>query len=355
MDFDEVMLDEGCSDLIFSAEQLMEWVRWLRDHRGVTYRELEKATGVTDSEIHHALAARQEIRLSSFVKVCAELGVPPGWVIDVSIQSNAGLFYQRIRAETAFADLLKEANIDGPPVDESAGRFLASGAVLAAILLRVSKPVARVQVVGYPSEDIRQRFHSFAARLQDAGSSIDRHAALKALQRTPVQEMDRFDLVSRSTLVELRDNWKQSPEVRRQRTFAWIPQVLNYADAGAYWDLTDEKGENRVLTQFNVSVNLSPMKTEMPGLLGRLRKATEARGRKSELAAWLGVPLPTLSVWLSGKQEPGGEATLRLLQWVRAEEAKPKGAGSAVTPPAPKTQHGKQLNELKKKSGPRKR
>jgi transcriptional regulator with XRE-family HTH domain len=58
----------------------------------------------------------------------------------------------------------------------------------------------------------------------------------------------------------------------------------------------------------------------LPKLIQRLKRATEARGSKSELAQWLGVHRQSITDWLSGKQEPGGEITLKLLHWVEQQE-----------------------------------
>ena len=60
----------------------------------------------------------------------------------------------------------------------------------------------------------------------------------------------------------------------------------------------------------------------IPKLIERLIKATKERGKKAELARWLGVPMPRITEWLSGKREPGGETTLRLLLWVEQQERK---------------------------------
>jgi transcriptional regulator with XRE-family HTH domain len=45
------------------------------------------------------------------------------------------------------------------------------------------------------------------------------------------------------------------------------------------------------------------------------RKASKP-GAKAELAKELDVAPARISEWLSGKKEPGGEYTLRLLNWV---------------------------------------
>ena|ERR1044071_2689736 len=76
------------------------------------------------------------------------------------------------------------------------------------------------------------------------------------------------------------------------------------------------------LPNISESVNHLDVKAQLPNLLERLRKATAARGTKSALAKYLKVPLASVSQWLSGEREPGGETTLRLLQWVEQQEAK---------------------------------
>lgn len=72
----------------------------------------------------------------------------------------------------------------------------------------------------------------------------------------------------------------------------------------------------------NVSdyVNLASVKPQMPNFLDRLKKMTAERGKKTALAKFLGVPLASVSQWLSGDREPGGERTLRMLRWVEQQE-----------------------------------
>ncbi len=66
------------------------------------------------------------------------------------------------------------------------------------------------------------------------------------------------------------------------------------------------------------------MKSPMANLLERLNKATSRPGAKSELAKKFGVPLSNVSQWLSGKREPGGGTTLKLLNWVEQQERQQK-------------------------------
>ncbi len=87
------------------------------------------------------------------------------------------------------------------------------------------------------------------------------------------------------------------------------------------------------------SLTSGGVKSELPKLIARLRAATSERGRKSLLAAALGVHRQCVTDWLSGKQMPNGETTLRLLAWVTAEEAKQQQSpASGDTPAEPKAQ-----------------
>ncbi len=68
------------------------------------------------------------------------------------------------------------------------------------------------------------------------------------------------------------------------------------------------------------------VKPRLPSLLERLNRATQETGKMSALANFLTratggkVPLASVSRWLSGKREPGGEITLLLQKWVEEQE-----------------------------------
>jgi transcriptional regulator with XRE-family HTH domain len=83
-------------------------------------------------------------------------------------------------------------------------------------------------------------------------------------------------------------------------------------------------------------------------LLRRLRDVVEERGKKAELARFLGVPMPRVSEWLSGERYPRAEITLALLEWVQAEEKAQQKKGSdhvAARPEPNKAQKRKRQNE----------
>ena len=65
------------------------------------------------------------------------------------------------------------------------------------------------------------------------------------------------------------------------------------------------------------------VKPQMPALIKDVRAATQTPGSKTALAEAIGVPLATLSQWLSGKTKrmPDGEHALRLRYWVQEHSA----------------------------------
>lgn len=76
----------------------------------------------------------------------------------------------------------------------------------------------------------------------------------------------------------------------------------------------------RPLTEVTELGKCQSVKLNMENLLARLNRATSQTGMKSKLAKHMGVPLSNVSQWLSGKREPGGEITLKLLNWVEQQE-----------------------------------
>lgn len=66
-----------------------------------------------------------------------------------------------------------------------------------------------------------------------------------------------------------------------------------------------------------------------PPLRGDLLAFCKAkRGREADLVRYLGVPQPTISAWLHGRQEPGAEAALQLREWLLDENRKQAVGGS---------------------------
>lgn len=104
----------------------------------------------------------------------------------------------------------------------------------------------------------------------------------------------------------------KQPEGVQKKIYQQLNAVLDQLLPGG--------GINTRLTIKADSLTNTSVQPILPKLIQRLKRATEARGSKSELAKWLGVHRQSVTDWLSGKQKPGGEITLKLLQWVEQKE-----------------------------------
>jgi transcriptional regulator with XRE-family HTH domain len=159
-----------------------------------------------------------------------------------------------------------------------------------------------------------------------------------------------------AAVTELQEVFDYCPQSIRGELIRRVVRVVSkflcdYAD-----DLEPAEAEfykKRLLTNVSVSDKYDAVKSTMANLLDRLNEATSQRGMKSKLAKVMGVPLSNVSQWLSGEREPGGETTLRLLQWVEQQEGQQKSPGRVATRPERKTQvsksgHEKQTQVCKK-------
>lgn len=116
-----------------------------------------------------------------------------------------------------------------------------------------------------------------------------------------------------------------------------------------------EKMCRNPLTDVAASGNMPPVKSLLKHLLIRLERVTVVPGSKTSLADSLGVPLTSVSRWLSGEREPGGETTLRLLQWVEQQERQQNTLDSDTNTAKGKTQVHKSKTNEKANSNPPKR
>ena len=135
-----------------------------------------------------------------------------------------------------------------------------------------------------------------------------------------------------------------------------MAQIYMGAAAGILASQNGQKEiSNQMLTEVSENANLAGVKSPLAQLLDRLNQATAAKGRKAELAEYLKAPRPCVSDWLSGKREPSGETTLRLLQWVEQQERQQKRSPCGVPPPQGRKTQSQESNEKKPRSNPSKR
>ena len=111
-----------------------------------------------------------------------------------------------------------------------------------------------------------------------------------------------------------------------QVSSAWRDFVATNIAEIHEWGARRESSIKKELADSETSSKLPDMKAQLPSLRERLNRATKESGKMSALADFLGkatgqkVPLASVSRWLSGKREPGGEITLKLLRWVEQQE-----------------------------------
>lgn len=89
--------------------------------------------------------------------------------------------------------------------------------------------------------------------------------------------------------------------------------------------VTEAVAVENELTYIPDNGNTPSVKAQWPLLKKRLQKATEATGRKTRLAEFLGVKLSNVSQWLTDHEsarEPGAETALQMLNWVEQQERK---------------------------------
>jgi transcriptional regulator with XRE-family HTH domain len=131
--------------------------------------------------------------------------------------------------------------------------------------------------------------------------------------------------------------------------------LLDFSDS-VVKSLREKRLEKEVLALSSDKVptaSVPPHTSRLAELLKRARVATAARGAQSQLAEFLGARRQHVHRWLSGAQEPGGETTLRLLEWVTMAEASQSKDGGRVAPRPPrKTQTKLNTTNAKKGSGP---
>ncbi len=78
----------------------------------------------------------------------------------------------------------------------------------------------------------------------------------------------------------------------------------------------------------------------MPSFIRELAAFCRAKhGRVTQLADHLGIAQPHVSAWLTGRQEPSGEHTLRIQAWLESQKRQKSRAAPSVAraakPPVP--------------------
>ena len=139
-------------------------------------------------------------------------------------------------------------------------------------------------------------------------------------------------------------------EAHKNEMRDWLKESKERADRHAV-----RERENNLTLNAGAVTN-QPMPS-WPELKRRVEKLTEHRGAKTILARRCKVTRQAVTTWLKGNVQPGAEATLRLLDWVTEEEAKPQKSGNDAdtsNPPKTQTKEPTDENRKSKRTGQRK-
>ena len=303
----------------------MAWLQRLRQERGLSQRDLESLTGVSRSEIHKIETNQQECRLSSFVKICAELGVPPGWMIDLVNDSNQGLLNQAVLNDAGFLGLLENLQIPTNDLQRRLAEQISQTCCEAIILLRSSAPVRRLPVLSFPNQEIRTRFEAFVFSIENGMSPGQRSEHIEGLRRKPVAELQRLGLLSHDWIRSFAVRISGDSGARSVTAGSWGQHVLNLEDVRKILGIA-QNDQKKDLTVGSLKSNSEGVKSEIEKLIELVKGKASKPGAKAELARTLGVAPARISEWLSGEKEPGGEYTLKLLHWVKSPERQIKKA-----------------------------
>lgn len=293
-------------------------VRLGREKSGLTLRALAARAGLSHSEISKVESGSQDCRLESFIRICTALGLPPGDVLDESVLFSSEPFVKGIKRHPLTAEIGNK--------DKNAGVIfaaeMATWAAFIAQLLVCSHPVKKASGIMYPDSDVDRHFLEFAFFLENLHPE-KRLAILLALKEDPLQTLLEYRVMPKSFLrkfVEPQPGLLPSDSPIRKRDLELIPRnpdtrISLESGPKVIEDLTSHLTEAETFSRLSGDV-----KTQLPSLLKRLNRATRETGKMSALADYLKVPLASVSRWLSGKREPGGEITLQMRHWVEQQE-----------------------------------
>jgi transcriptional regulator with XRE-family HTH domain len=327
------------SELIFGRKLLGVYMRLAREKAGVSQRYIEVVTGISNSEISKVENGSQECRLESFVRMCAALGVSCGEVLDRVLVANPLPYEQKIKRSPHFQKLAK----DHPETTPILTLNLAVFSCFAAHLIRCSRPIELAKSTDYPDESVGLLFVKYAEFIETISKPADRLKLLEAWRDLPVEMLAQCGfletgLVSKVLMAllagnvgaksELRDMVLDAGKIRRDVPvwMPFIPKPLFKNDSETAAAAKDKAGDKKDLTDSSTNANLVSVKLQLPSLLVLLNRATKESGKMSALAEYLEVqtkrkvPLASVSRWLSGKREPGGEITLLMLRWIEQQE-----------------------------------
>lgn len=302
-------------DFIPSRGVIGRQIRQWREKSGTSLVELEARSGVSDSEISRVEQGSQSFRLESFIRICAALGLPAGYALEHAVVFNPEPFEGKIKSHPLTPAICN----NNKAVEDVFVKGMAGFAAFAAQLVSCSRPKDKASIVRYPDHQIEQRFIDFGYYLETSLPPEKRLSILLDLKKRPMDTLMGLRLISESLLRELVsplfDHRTISPSMQKfaMAIFPIDPEKpIQSESAEAERTLKNDLH----LTVGSLKSNTMDVKSEIDKLIERVKHKASKPGAKAELARMLDVDPARVSEWLSGKKEPGGEYTLRLLKWV---------------------------------------
>ncbi|MBL9172844.1 MAG: helix-turn-helix transcriptional regulator [Verrucomicrobiales bacterium] len=362
-------------DVRFSAHDpvaLGRSIRLARASGGMSLQDVSRISGVALSNVWKIEAGKGAPSFSTVLAILESVGIPLSYLAADCIRPKRDGIY-----DAALVQILPRVPEAELPAARAFADWTAACSVLViyAILSGQTDPITRIT---YPTDGHKKSLVPALIEISQRTPVMDRIGILENITFEPVTVIQRIGLWTEAMLAN-HLAWYQSQPAVEGSFPKWVPPLPKLVDSFLHLPpntsdhdasllaairasrptgsagvsaapniFSTENSDNSALHYVSEVVNYEPL-SPLAQLLHRLKRAAASRGKKTELAEFLGVPLARVSQWLSGDREPGGATTLRLLEWVQAEEAKtPSGAG---TPPGEKTRSRKSSNE-KPKSNP---
>ena len=279
-----------------------QWLRQAREDMNLSVREAAKLCGMSANQVTR-MENGEDFTTGKLVQLAVPLGAPPAAVINGALTITPNSYSGRPAASiAALAELLPMTQAIKSKHPEARTLHLVELmdliGVCACHLLLSANPQLSLQQLEIPLPSLRARFEQFINAYGLETSTAERAAVYRAINQHPARKLRALGLLTEDVIGESLERDKDE-------------------NSNAHSQLTSDavEGTDEEVPQ-NSDIWLR--------LVERVSKITSQRGDRARLARDLNVTRQAVSNWLSGASAPSAVVTLRLLEWVTAEEAKQK-------------------------------
>ena len=316
------------SDLIFWRNIFGAVIRITRGRLGWSTQRLADETGLAASELGRIENGDQECRLDSFIRITSALGLNAGALLDLVVTSSFAFFDRRIRGGDEIDVVCTQWEIaNTPEIGLVSGDFACIAAV-ASHLLRASDPVRIASGIQYPEgSELSSLLAGFARRV--SGFSFSKRVTYSSLLRDkPIQFLRTNGLLDEVYHKERIEAWRRERIGVRGLSVAnsrnvlglamWLPLYAPTLGGDANKGVESIIVDTLTVASYTSGRTMKNLWTPWQKSLGQL---CEPQGTQARLARDLGVSRQIVSRWVSGNAEPSADFALRLIEWIKAEEA----------------------------------